>query len=727
MHRSCWPLLPLLLLAWACDDGAGIALRDPALLDGGGGAGGALVDQDGGPDARMAGEGGAGGGAGGAGGGIAEDAHALYARLCAACHGPTGEGATGPALTGHGGADRVALADRIARTMPPTDPSACVDGCAIRLADLIVDALGAPLEACDPIGATPRRLRLLTRREYARTVTDLFFVAPDATGCERHTFRLDLGDRIPNTVHVAGSFNGWPGTIAEGGWPMARVDGIWVLERAMPPGRFTYKFVLDEREWIGDPANPIGEDDGFGGRNSVLEIAACAADGPPPGLADAIPAATRPEHFPFDTHAASGQVTAVHFEAFLAVAERVAEQAMSTREAWLDCDPGACPERFAEVVGRRVFRRPLTADEQGRYAGLVRERGARVALTALLVSPHFLYRSERGIADGQGRFVLDRYEMATALAYLFWGTTPDDALLDTPLDTPAQIAAAARAMLADPRAREMVGTFAAQWLGIEAVPTIDKSPEFAGDFGPVIRAALLDEARDFVADAVLDGGRYRDLMTAHSDPSAALAALYGDGDRPGVQSLGAVLATYAHSDQTSPIRRGLFVRRALLCQPLPPPPPNAGGVPDVDPGATTRERFRQHTADAFCASCHRYIDPVGFGFERYDPIGRWREVENGLPIDAAGDVTDLEGLGTGTSAPFAALDAFGDILAQSAAAPACFAIQLRRFALGRAEGPADRCAVSALVDQFAATGGDLQTLWVDLVSAPAFRTRVEVE
>lgn len=715
MLRVCW--LAILCL-WACDDGASVGLRDPALFDaaGAGGAGGAPMG-DQGVDQSVATDRGA----------PDETAQALYARLCASCHGPTGEGATGPALTGYADADRAALADRITRTMPPTDPSACVDGCATALAGLIVDELGVPLADCEPIGATPRRLRLLTRREYARTVTDLFFVAPDATGCERHTFRLDLGDRVPNTVHVAGSFNDWPATLADGGWPMVREGNVWVLDRAIPAGRYTYKFVLDEAEWIADPHNPIAEDDGFGGRNSVLEVAACAADGPPPGLADVIPPATRPEHFPFDTHAASGQVTAVHFEAFLDVAERVAGQAMNTREAWLDCDPAACPERFAEVVGRRVFRRPLTADEQARYAGVARERGAEVALTALLVSPHFLYRSERGVAAGDGRFILDRYEVATALAYLFWGTTPDDALLDTPLDTPEQIAATARAMLADPRARGMVGTFAEQWLGIEAVPTIDKSPALTGDFGPAVRAAALAEARDFVADAVIDGGRYRDLLTAHRDPPAALAALYGDTTRIGVQSLGAVLATYAHSDQSSPIRRGLFVRNALLCQSLPPPPPNAGGVPDVDPNATTRERFRQHTEDAFCASCHRYIDPVGFGFERYDPIGRWRETENGQPVDAAGDMTDVEGLGTGTSAPFDALDDLGNVLADSAAAPACFAIQLRRFALGRVEGPADRCAVTALVDQFSASGGDLQVLWVDLVSAPAFWTRVEAQ
>lgn len=713
------PLIGLLLCA--CDDGDPVGLRDGATF----GAGGA-------------------GGAGGQGGGDAQvdadtqaadastplDTAATYAALCAVCHGATGEGVSGPALTGMADADRAALSARIDRTMPSTDPAACVGSCAEAMADLIIDTLSAPLDDCDLAGVTPRRLRLLTRREWARTVTDLFFVAPEATGCERHVFRIepgDLGGRDPATVHVAGSLNGWPATLNEGGWPMARDGAGWVLDRAVPAGRHIYKFVLDEREWIADPQNPLGEDDGFGGRNSVIDVAICVDDGPPTDLGAGIPAPTRPEGFSYDTHAASGRVTAVHFEAFLSAAERIADAAMTTTDAWLGCNIDApdCQQRFTEIVGRRVFRRALTDAERAHYAGLLDAHGLQVALTALLMSPHFLYRSERGVAAGEGRFVLTQPETATALSYLLWGTTPDDALLDASLATPEQIAAAAERLLADPRARQMVGTFATQWLGIGSLGTIDKAADLNDDFGAEVRSALLDEARAFVESAVLDGGRYADLVTAHADPAAALDGLYGDAPRVGVQGLGAVLATYAHSDQTSPIRRGLFVRNALLCQPLPPPPPNAGGVPDVDPNATTRERFRQHTADDFCASCHTHIDPVGFGFERYDPIGRWRDTENGLPVDSAGDMTDVEGLGAGTSAPFDQLDSLGATLAGSAAAPACFAIQLRRFAHGRVEGSADRCAVTALTGDFVGNGGDLKALWIDLVTAPAFRTRME--
>ncbi|MCA9543732.1 MAG: DUF1588 domain-containing protein, partial [Myxococcales bacterium] len=142
------------------------------------------------------------------------------------------------------------------------------------------------------------------------------------------------------------------------------------------------------------------------------------------------------------------------------------------------------------------------------------------------------------------------------------------------------------------------------------------------------------------------------------------------------------------------------------------------------PTATTRERFRQHTDDPFCASCHQYIDDLGFGFEHFDAVGAWRAVENGAPIDARSDLNDLEGLGLGTSAPYGSLAELGALLAGSQAAPRCFVQQLWAFALGRAaDGAADACHVDALADGFVASGGDVQALWVALVAHPAFVTR----
>ena len=136
--------------------------------------------------------------------------------------------------------------------------------------------------------------------------------------------------------------------------------------------------------------------------------------------------------------------------------------------------------------------------------------------------------------------------------------------------------------------------------------------------------------------------------------------------RGGILGLGAVLLSYAHSDQTSPILRGLFVRERLLCQTFGAPPPNAGGVPEIDPDATTRERFRQHSDSPACSGCHRLIDEIGFGFESFDAVGLTREHEAGLPVDASGALSGVNDLADGTTLHFSRLDELGALLAVDA-------------------------------------------------------------
>jgi hypothetical protein len=165
------------------------------------------------------------------------------------------------------------------------------------------------------------------------------------------------------------------------------------------------------------------------------------------------------------------------------------------------------------------------------------------------------------------------------------------------------------------------------------------------------------------------------------------------------------------------------VRRRLLCQEFAPPPPDAGGVPDVDPSATTRERFRQHTERAACSSCHRYIDDLGFGFESFDALGRFRTMDGDYPVDSSGNLNDVEGLGTGTSAPFSSLPELGAVIAESDAAEACFVRQYVRFARGARESAGDRCAIDALTKRFRDSGGDIRTLVVESYLSPAFRRR----
>jgi hypothetical protein len=439
-------------------------------------------------------------------------------------------------------------------------------------------------------------------------------------------------------------------------------------------------------------------------------------------------------------------VTTVHVDAYLAAAEALADGAAARLDVLFPCDwagdRAGCGEALVRTLGRRAFRRPLTGDEQARYAGLIAdgataEDGVATAIHGLLVSPHFLYRSEVGAARGGG-YRLDGFEIATALAYTFTGSAPDDALLDAAaageLDAPAGIERRARALVADPRARQQVGELVLQWLGAEAVATVDKRLAAFPGFTPAVRAALAKETRDFAAHVVFDGtGRLGELLTAdYSVVDATAAAFYGlarggvtptDGRRAGVLGHASVLASHAHSDQTSPIRRGLFVRRNLLCQELPPPPAFAGGVPEVDPGATTRERFAMHTSNPVCAGCHRYIDGLGFGFEGFDPVGLWRDREAGQPIDATSALTDVDGIGTGTSASYHTLPALAGLLAAAPATERCFVRQVYRFTRGRRETLNERCARRWLEERFAASGGDVRELLVQSVLAPDFAER----
>lgn len=618
------------------------------------------------------------------------------------------------------------------------------------------DTQGEP-GACEGVDVGQRQLRLLTRREYDNTIRDLFVLPPGA-GCEGDAcagaavacplaFELPAGGQTWASVHVAGSFNAWAPTVAAGGWALAFDEGadVWRGEFAFDPGTYQYKFVIDDVNWIPDPANPDGAPDGFGGQNSVIEHTC------PPGQAGTfspsalLPVESRPSGFAFDNNAAAGLVTAVHADGYLRAAERVTEVALANRDGWLPCAPTdaleVCADSFVAQFGRRAFRRPLAADERARYVALVTgegdlSSGLRVALQAMLISPNFLYRREVGGEDGR----LGGDEVASALAYTLWGTMPDAALFaaadEGALASAAGVEAEVRRLLADPRAEAAIGAFAVQWLGVEPILTADKSVALFPDVTAALRRSMLEETRRFVTHVILADGRPGELFAAdYSFLDPTLASFYGVAasadesattplppTRAGLLGHASVLGTYAHSDQSSPIRRGLFVRRSLLCQEFGAPPPNAGGVPEVDPNATTRERFRQHSDDDFCRACHQYIDELGFGFERFDALGRYREQENGMPVEPGGDMNDLEGLGVGTHAPYMDLRGLGAQLAAAESPRACLARQFFRYSRGQHEGSADVCAVDALTARLTETD-DLRELIVAALTSPGFLRR----
>jgi hypothetical protein len=198
----------------------------------------------------------------------------------------------------------------------------------------------------------------------------------------------------------------------------------------------------------------------------------------------------------------------------------------------------------------------------------------------------------------------------------------------------------------------------------------------------------------------------------------------GDSGRGGILGLGAVLASHAHQNESSPIKRGLFVRDRLLCQVLPDPPENIDTTPPgLDPKLTTRERFARHTADAACSGCHQFIDGVGFGLEGFDGVGQQRKVENGLPINVSGELRGLEGLGTGTLQTFQGPRELAALLRDSDSAKACLAMQYFRFGRGYEEREADACSLAALRERFESAGLTLRSLLESLPQLKSFVIR----
>lgn len=437
-------------------------------------------------------------------------------------------------------------------------------------------------------------------------------------------------------------------------------------------------------------------------------------------------------------------------------AEQLAFDPALDLDALVPCDPdliGAqdCGSAFLVDFGRRAFRRPITVTEHDRFHGFFREvlldedfdAAVRWSIAAFLQSPSFLYRLEMGVSLGDGTFVLTDHELATQLSYLLWQSMPDDELLDladaSELADPTTYDAQVARMLADPRADGTMGRFTEQWLHLDRLTSAFRDPNIFPGFSDEVRTAMRGETERFVEDLFVQGGTVGDLYLAeHTFLTPSLAAFYGlpapsqtDAEgfgrvdlamqpQVGLLSQGALLATYSNPQSSSPVHRGVAVRERLLCQDLPPPPPGLDlSPPDVDPNATTRERYQQHRTDAACAGCHDLIDPVGFGFEHYDGVGRYRADEGGLAIDASGEVRDLGG----ADVPFDDVPGLATVLGHSEVAEACYVTQWIRYGLGVGEDGATDCRVDATTDAFRTAGGQLSDAVLVLARDPSLASR----
>lgn len=416
-------------------------------------------------------------------------------------------------------------------------------------------------------------------------------------------------------------------------------------------------------------------------------------------------------------------------------AERVAAQVPLTQ-----CTRSGCLAWLLDDVGPRLFRRPLEGELRDRYTALFTRgvqasdagviSGAQYVLEAMLQSPAFLYVDEP--VNGEGR--LDGYGVATRLALMFWGQNPDAALLAAAqrgdLDTEAGVRTQVRAMLADPRSAHGFEGFVTQWLELERLWQADARPDLVALGSPVL-TALESEPVEVMRAAVLRGADLGELLTSSRTVTLPeLQAHYGadiastsggetlldPARRAGLFSLPGVMASMAHAGVTSPTVRGYTLLANVMCQPPSPPPAGVSvTLPPVTPGSTTRERLEQHFSDVSCASCHRAMDGMGFAFENYDPVGKWRDFDNGKPVDAHSEFTLA-----GKPISITGARELGEALAAQAAVRECFARQWTRYATGIPEPAAMRCYMKALGEQ-AAAPGSIESLIVALASSDYVR------
>jgi len=444
-----------------------------------------------------------------------------------------------------------------------------------------------------------------------------------------------------------------------------------------------------------------------------------------------------------------------YFEVSTSLAQTAAANIGKISPCDLATDTGSsttCATQFLTQFGRRAYRRPLTAAELQQYLSLYAlgkqgagvQNGLRLVVQTMLQSPLFLYHHDVGAsgAPQPGTVAVSAYELASRISYFLWNSMPDENLFAAAasgsLSDDAALAAQVQRMLADDKAAATIASFHRQWLDVEDLGDQLKDATTFPAFSAQLTDAMTQELSLFSDYVVLQGdGRLKTLLTSNlAFPQGGLFAIYGVAQpagftpgmpvtldptrRAGILTQAAFLTKWSHADQTSPVHRGKLVRLNLLCGFIGSPPPNVNTAPPVPtPATSTRERFAQHESDPVCASCHLLMDPIGLGFEHFDPLGAFREVDGLGPVDASGQIVkagpDLDGSFNG------AIE-LANRLAESAVVRDCVASQWFRFSMGRMESTNDACSIQFLRTGFSASGGNIRDLLARIVLSPAFRS-----
>lgn len=443
---------------------------------------------------------------------------------------------------------------------------------------------------------------------------------------------------------------------------------------------------------------------------------------------------------------------------YASVAGEVAGRATATPEALgklAACASGAAPDDacartvITNVVSR-AYHRALLPAEVDSFLSLLNTvkgkatfaSGVAAVIEATLQGPEFLYRVELGTpaTDYPALRRPTADELAARLSFMFWGTIPDEALrmaaASGQLATAEGVKAQAQRLVDSPQAKPVVRYFFDYLLPINGLSNLARDKEEFPIYTKPFAEALREETQTFLEHEIFDAGSPGTWTSALTAPytyvNQELATFYGmtgvtgtefrkvnlpdPTKRLGLLTQAGMLTGTITTNESNPVLRGSFIVNKLLCMSIQlPTDPNILAmvkIPENVSGATARERFTKHREQAICSGCHMVLDPVGFAFENYDAIGQWRDTENGVTIDASGQVPG----GTPVSGPVELVKS----LAATDAAQACFAQHWLEFGYGKTLDTGDLCAQEAITNAFKASGGNIKKLLVDLTQTDAF-------
>jgi hypothetical protein len=447
-------------------------------------------------------------------------------------------------------------------------------------------------------------------------------------------------------------------------------------------------------------------------------------------------------------------LTSSGFEQYFALASTIADQAMNEklRDKVVPCKPAdatkaddECARQFIDVVGQRLFRRPLTEAEalsrlKSATVGATQTKdfyaGLKLPLVSMLVAPEFLFRVETAEADPANakQYRLDAYSKASRISFLLWDASPDDELLAVArsgaIHTDSVLKQQLSRMIASPRYEQGARAFFADMLQLDGFDNLVKDPLIYPKFNQTVSDSAKEETLKTAIDLLINKKRdYRELFVSNETYiNRSLAAVYNvpymsasewapytfpkSSERSGILTQVSFLSLFAHPGTSSPTRRGIKVHEIFMCTPTPDPPADVdfSKVRDSQSG-TVRGRLLDHMQNTGCTTCHRRSDPPGLALEHFDGLGQLRTKENGAPIDVS---ADLEG------AKFTGAQGLANYLHESPKVPACLVRNVFTYGVGRKDGIKDEDYLADQTKAFAGNGYRVPDLMMQIASTPEF-------